>query len=150
MKKSAIYIIGFFVFVAVVIIICLVAFRKSDKKEEKKETGPIFGSYTRFGKPYKDPNGVVISSDILVADHCIDNICISVTKISCNDNRGRIFYKVTNKGNEKIDGKIKISFPEKSISVSFKDLSVGSTQEASYIYNDSNLKQVTDFTVALI
>lgn len=149
MKKNVKYIVVFLVVAIIVLIICLVAFIKPDKKEEKKDADSSLENYTRFGKPYKDPNSIVVASDTLVADHCVDNICVSITKITCNDNRGRIFYKITNKGNEKTNGKVKISFPEKSISVNFKDLNVGSTHEASYIYDNSNLKQVSDFNIAL-
>lgn len=87
--------------------------------------------------------------DSLSADHCTDNICVSITKISCNDNKGMVFFKLKNTGNSKTSGTAHVKFPEKDIAILYKNVDVGSTYESSYLYENANLKQVTDFTLSI-
>ena len=133
------------ILISIIICICIIIFNKKDYKRPKEDKIPSFGSHTKFGKEYKDPNGVEIVLDTLSADHCTDNICVSITKISCNDNRGMIFFKLKNTGSSKTSGKAIVRFPGRDVSILYENLDIGSTYDSSYLYENANLKQVTDF-----
>lgn len=146
MKKSTKMIIACVLLFVIFVVIIYFLVIKGNKGNPSNNTVTGIGNYTKIGEPYKDPNGVVIELDSLKSDHCIKNICVSITKISCNDSRGRIFYTIKNIGSDKTSGIIHLSFPEKEIKISYENLEVESVYESSYIYKNSNLKQVTDFT----
>ena len=147
-NNNSITIIIGVVLISLIICVCIIIFGNNDDEKPKDDKINNIESY-RFGKTYKDPNGVEIVLDTLSADHCVDNICLSITKISCNDSRGMVYFKLTNTGSSKTSGIAHVKFPENEISILYKNVDIGSTYESSYLYEDANLKQVTDFELSI-
>ena len=82
MKKSTKMIIACVLLFVIFVVIIYFLVIKGNKGNPSNNTVTGIGNYTKIGEPYKDPNGVVIELDSLKSDHCIKNICVSITKIS--------------------------------------------------------------------
>ena len=131
----------------VLFFITLIYILSRNSKDFKTESG----NFIRYEGKYTDPSFRDVSSDTLSQDHCDDNICFSIIKISCNASKGTIYYKISNVGNEsRKSGYYKISFNDNDIYLSYDNLDVNESSTSTNNYYDVDLTEVKDFNFTLI
>lgn len=147
MKNKKILIGIIVVLLVVFLFIILISIIKKNGKDSKIESGNFF----KYEGEYTEPNVRDVTSDSLLQNHCDDDICLSISKIVCNESKGNIYYKITNIGNEsRKTGYYKISFNNNDFYLAYNNLSVNESDESVFIYYDVDLTEIEDFSFTLI
>ena len=147
-NKKKIYII--IILLLVLLLIIIVSTFKREKKKDTKEYKIEASNTIVLGDDYIDRSFVNITNDLLNSEHCQDNICVSITKISCNENMGSIYYKITNKGNYDKDGYYMINLDGNKFYLKYDNLEIGQSNESYHNYKNINLTKINDFKLSLL
>lgn len=146
-NKKKIYII---ILIILILLLVIIASTFKAKNKETKEYKIEASNTIVFEDDYIDPSIVDITNDLLNSEHCRDNICVSITKISCNENIGSIYYKITNKGNSDIDGYYMINLDGNKFYLKYDNLEIGQSYESFHNYKSIDLTKVKDFKLSLL
>ena len=146
-NKKKIYII---ILIILILLLVIIASTFKAKNKENKEYKIEASNTIVFEDDYIDPSIVDITNDLLNSEHCHDNICVSITKISCNENMGSIYYKITNKGNSDIDGYYMINLDGNKFYLKYDNLEIGQSYESFHNYKNIDLTKVNDFKLSLL
>lgn len=146
-NKKKIYII---ILIILILLLVIIASTFKAKNKETKEYKIESSNTIVFEDDFKDPSIVNITNDLLNSEHCQDNICVSITKISCNENLGSIYYKITNKGNSEKDGYYMINLDGNKFYLKYDNLEIGQSKESYHNYKNINLTKINDFKLSLL
>lgn len=144
-KKRKIIILVIVILIVVLIVLGIIASKNKTISDDN------YGNATRFVGNYYDPSLVDVTSDEMNANHCVDNICVNISKIKCNNEIGTIYFTIYNNGNDsRTSGYIGLNLGSYTAYIPYNDLDLGDSIESFYVYENANLSSVTDFELELL
>ncbi len=148
MKKKYILIILLIILsILFILFACVIKNNKEDNFDDYKNKA---NDTIVFDGEYVDKSFIDIKNDLLNSEHCENNICVSITKISCNDNLGSIYYKVSNKGNFNVNGFFVINLDSNKFYLKYNNLEIGQSNESYHNYKKIDLTKAKDFKLSLL
>lgn len=150
MKKNKIIILIIVLIVFVLISISFLIYKRMKKESVANDYKLKITDTIKLIGDYDDPSIIEIKSDVLSNEHCVDNICVSVTKVRCNKDIGSILYTVTNTGNAKKTGYFMISFDNNDFYLKYDNLDINQSFESQHNYSNIDLSNISDFKLKIL
>ena len=139
-KNKKILLIIIIVLIIILLVTGCLIFLYKNKKGKDKSDNTNFNRYDIVEKKAE-----VISNDKMMAEHCLDNICLDKLTINYNGDNGYAEYEIVNKTSSVASGYLKINFGDKNLIVRYSELEPGQRFKTTSQYIGEDFTKVTDY-----
>lgn len=136
-KKSLIIIITILIIILLSILLFFILSPKSTRKTAN--------NYNFSDSSKELPGTKSYTNEKLEKAHCVDNVCVENVVFYYNGNKGRVDYTIMNRNPYSVSGTLKMVFGDKSLLVSYNNLSAQSRIEGSSSYVDLDIKDKENY-----
>lgn len=141
-RKKMIIVIPVIVLAFLLLIIGICYFGKNGSKKD-----PLENQYRISDNVVELSGTEIIENDNLIAEHCLDDICVKDVKIYQAGDEGRIEYTIINKGSTEATDILKLNFGDTFTYVSFTILQPGNSVNSRTFFRSGDYSNVTDYTL---
>ena len=142
-NKMVLISIAIVVFLILLVLIVALAVRSHPAPKYNENSG-----YTFIDSTVETPGSEVYTNDQIKAEHCLGDICLTDVKVYYVNESGRLDCKITNKGNSKATGYLKINLGFTSLIIAYKNLEAGGTADTSASFYNVKFKQFADYSLS--